>query len=45
MLASHLAYRLGDLTEIYGRSVPEPEVAEEDEEAEEKSVWPKGYPR
>ncbi|MCU0509260.1 MAG: 4-alpha-glucanotransferase [Anaerolineae bacterium] len=46
MLASHLAYRLADLTEIYERSAPEPEEEPaEGAEAEEDPVWPKGYPR
>jgi 4-alpha-glucanotransferase len=41
MLAKHLAYRLADLTDLYGRCAPEPETTE----TEQKSVWPKGYPR
>jgi 4-alpha-glucanotransferase len=48
MLAGHLAYRLADLTELYGRCAPEadeekPEGA--DAKAAADSVWPKGYPR
>ena len=49
MLAGHLAYRLAELTEVYGRCAPEEEAKQgepgEEDEAEEKSVWPKGYPR
>jgi 4-alpha-glucanotransferase len=46
MLAPHTAQRLADLTEVYGRTKPEPKEAEAGEEAEEEeSPWPKGYPR
>jgi 4-alpha-glucanotransferase len=41
MLGPHIARRLAEMTEIYGRTKPEPKEAE----AEEKSPWPKGYPR
>jgi hypothetical protein len=45
MLATHLAYRLEDLTDIYGRCAPEPEEAAAEDETPEDSVWPKDYPR
>jgi 4-alpha-glucanotransferase len=45
MLATHLAYRLEDLTDIYGRCAPEPEEEPAAVEPLEDSVWPKDYPR
>lgn len=41
MPAPHVAQRLADLTELYGRAKPEPKAAGE----EAPSIWPKDYPR
>ncbi len=43
MLASHIAQRLADMTDVFGRARP---VAKADDEPEAlKSPWPKDYPR
>jgi 4-alpha-glucanotransferase len=46
LLSPHIAHRLAEMTETYGRAKPKPKVKLPGEEPEEEeSPWPRDYPR